>query len=110
MFTAPVVACEISAPPTTPLGTARSSSLGLTTFMARSLRVEPVVEPLLPRAADAVVDRPGAPVVLRGLPCQARCAALQAGAAAALDQRLGHPAAARVRGDEEVVHQPDPGR
>src|SRR4051794_39762049 len=110
MFTAPVVAWEISAPPTTPLGTSRSSSLGLTTFMARSLRVEPVVEPLLPRAADPVVDRPRACVVLRGLPRQARGAALQAGRATALDQRLGRPAAARVRRDEEVVHQPDPRR
>src|SRR4051794_20148243 len=58
MFTAPAVACEISAPPTTPRGTSRSSSLGFTTFMGRSLRAEPVVQPLLARAPDAVVDRP----------------------------------------------------
>src|SRR3954452_11768835 len=37
MFVAPVVACEISAPPTTPRGVARSSPAGLTTFMGASL-------------------------------------------------------------------------
>src|SRR5215213_4360654 len=34
MRDAPVVACEISDPPTTPRGTSRSSPDGLTTFMA----------------------------------------------------------------------------
>src|SRR5215208_5705604 len=100
MFTAPAVACEISAPPTTPRGTSRSSSLGFTTFMGRSLRVEPVVEPLLARAADAVVDRLGARVVLRRLPRQPRRAALTAGGAAALDQGVGRAAAARLGRDE----------
>src|SRR3954453_885396 len=38
MRVAPAVAWEISAPPTTPRGTARSSSLRLTTFMGRRLR------------------------------------------------------------------------
>src|SRR5687767_238142 len=110
MFVAPVVAWEISAPPTTPRGTSRSSSLGFTTFMSRSLRVEPVVEPLLARAADAVIDRLRAGVVLRGLPRQPGRALLPAGGAAALDQRVGRAGAARFRRHEEVVHQPDPAR
>src|SRR4051794_41120215 len=38
MFTAPVVAWEISAPPTTPRGTSRSSPLGCTTLIAPTLR------------------------------------------------------------------------
>src|ERR1700750_2242050 len=37
MRVAPAVACEISAPPTTPRGTSCSSSDGLTTFMAGRL-------------------------------------------------------------------------
>src|SRR5215212_11864159 len=106
MFVAPVVACEISAPPTTPRGTSRSSWLGWTTFIPGSLRVEPVVQPLLARAADAVVDGLGAQVVLRGLPRQAPRPALQACGAAALDQRLGGTAAAALGRYEEVVHQP----
>ena len=44
MFVAPVVACEISAPPTTPRAVARSSAAGLTTFMAARL-VPRVVQP-----------------------------------------------------------------
>src|SRR4051794_6751047 len=36
MFTAPVVACEISEPPTTPRGTSRSTSDGLTTLIGRA--------------------------------------------------------------------------
>src|SRR5918997_4824929 len=108
MFVAPVVAWEISAPPTTPRGTSRSSSLGLTTFMGRSLRVERVVEPLLALAADAVVERLGSRVVLGGLPRELRGAALPAGLAAALDQRLRRAAAASLGRDEEVVHEPDP--
>src|SRR5688572_7089349 len=108
MFVAPVVAWEISAPPTTPRGTSRSSALGLTTFMGRSLRVERVVEPLLALAADAVVDGLGAGVVLRGLPRELARAALSAGLAAALDQRLGGAAAAALGRHEQVVHEPDP--
>src|SRR5678815_2201039 len=100
MFVAPVVAWEISAPPTTPRGTSRSSPLGFTTFMSRSLRVEPVVEPLLARAADPVVARPRATVVLRGLPREPRRALLPAGGAAALDQRVGRARAARLGRDE----------
>src|SRR3954447_27026863 len=38
MRVAPAVAWEISAPPTTPRGTSRSSSVRLTTFMGRRLR------------------------------------------------------------------------
>src|SRR5918992_1229771 len=108
MFVAPVVAWEISAPPTTPRGTSRSSSLGLTTFMGRSLRVERVVEPLLALAADAGVDGLGARVVLGGLPGELGCAALAARLAAALDQRLRGAAAAPLGRHEQVVHQPDP--
>src|SRR5690349_6500490 len=108
MFVAPVVAWEISAPPTTPLGTSRSSSLGLTTFMPRSLRVEPVVQPLLAHAAHAVVDRLGARVVLGRLPRQPRGPALPARRPAALDQRLGGARAAGLGRHEEVVHQPHP--
>src|SRR5215208_8343184 len=108
MFVAPVVAWEISAPPTTPRGTSRSSSLGFTTFMGRSLRFEPVVEPLLAVPTDAVVDRPGAPVVLRGLPRELARPPLAAGRAAALDQRLGRAAPAPLGRHEQVVHQPDP--
>src|SRR4051795_12936237 len=97
MFVAPVVAWEISAPPTTPRGTSRSSSLGFTTFMSGSLRVEPVVQPLLAMAADAVVDLLGAQVVLGGLPGEPGRPAFQTGGPAALDQRLGRarPAARR---------------
>src|SRR5215212_8328120 len=102
MFVAPVVACEISAPPTTPRGTSRSSSLGFTTFMARSLRFEPVVDPLLAVAADAVVDRLSTRVVLRGLPREL--------ARAALDQRLRGAAATALGRDEQIVHEPDPRR
>src|SRR4051812_23073025 len=108
MFVAPVVAWLISAPPTTPLGTSRSSSLGFTTFMPGSLRVEPVVQPLLAHAADAVVDGLGAAVVLGGLPGEPRGAALAARGAAALDQRLRGARAAALGRHEEVVHQPDP--
>src|SRR5215203_2872438 len=107
MLVAPVVAWEISAPPTTPRGTSRSSPLALTTLMRRSLRVEPVVQPLLPGAADPVVDGLRAGVVLRRLPRQPRGAPLPAGRPAALDQRVGRPGAAGLRGDEEVVHEPD---
>src|SRR5215208_5835780 len=110
MFTAPAVACEISAPPTTPRGTSRSSALGFTTFISRSLRVEPVVQPLLARAADAVVDRPRPAVVLRRLPRQARGALLAAGGPAALDQRVGRAGPARFGGHEQVVHQAHPAR
>src|SRR5215204_4805739 len=107
MLVAPVVAWEISAPPTTPRGTSRSSSLGLTTLMARSLRVERVVEPLLARAADAVVDRLRAEVVFGRPPREPRGAVVAAGRAAALDQRLGRARPAPVGRDEQVVHQPD---
>src|SRR5215216_3470730 len=110
MFVAPVVACEISAPPTTPRGTSRSSSLGFTTFMARSLRFEPVVDPLLAVAADAVVDRLSTRVVLRGLPRELARAALAAGLPAALDQRLRGAAATALGRDEQIVHEPDPRR
>src|SRR4051812_41001737 len=106
MFVAPVVAWEISAPPTTPRGTSRSSALGFTTFMSRSLRVEPVVQPLLAPAADPVVHGLRAGVVLRGLPREPGRPHLAAGGAAALDQRVGRARAARLRCDEEVVHQP----
>src|SRR5688572_9535009 len=108
MFVAPVVAWEISAPPTTPRGTSRSSALGLTTFMGRSLRVERVVEPLLALAADPVVDRLRSRVVLGGLPRELGRAALAARHPAALDQRLGGAAAAPLGRHEEVVHEPDP--
>src|SRR5215210_5696704 len=107
MLVAPVVAWEISAPPTTPRGTSRSSPLALTTLMRRSLRVEPVVQPLLAGAADPVVDGLRAGVVLRRLPRQPGCAPLSAGGAAALDQRVRRPCAARLRRHEEVVHEPD---
>src|SRR5690242_363568 len=110
MFVAPVVACEISAPPTTPRGTSRSSSLGFTTLMAVSLRRKPVVEPLLARAADAVIDLLRPRVVLGGLPRDLGGAALPAGLAAALDQHLRRAAAAPLGRDEEVVHEPDAGR
>src|SRR5690349_233659 len=110
MFVAPVVACEISAPPTTPRGTSRSSSLGFTTLMAVSLRGERVVEPLLARAADAVVDLLRTHVVLGGLPRELGGAALATRLAAALDQGLGGPGPAPLRRHEEVVHEPDPGR
>src|SRR5919107_3054861 len=108
MFGAPVVAWEISAPPTTPRGTSRSSALGLTTFMGRSLRVERVVDPFVALAADAVVDRLRPRVVLRRLPRELGRTALAAGLAAALDQRLRGTGAAAVGRDEEVVHEPDP--
>src|SRR5215213_6513984 len=107
MLVAPVVAWEISAPPTTPRGTSRSSPLALTTLMRRSLRVEPVVQPLLAGAADPVVDGLRAAVVLRRLPRQPGGASLTAGGAAALDQRVGRPCAARLRRHEQVVHEPD---
>src|SRR6188472_1050832 len=110
MFVAPVVACEISAPPTTPRGTSRSSSLGFTTLMAVSLRRKPVVEPLLARAADPVVHLLRPRVVLGGLPRELRSAALAARRAAALDQRLRRAAAAAFGRDEQVVHEPDAGR
>src|SRR3954452_17171235 len=110
MFVAPVVACEISAPPTTPRGTSRSSSLGFTTLMAVSLRRERVVEPLLARAADAVVHLLRPRVVLGGPPRELGGAALAAGLAAALDQRVRRAAAASLGRHEEVVHEPDPGR
>src|SRR6185436_15967750 len=110
MFVAPVVACEISAPPTTPRGTSRSSSLGFTTFMPRSLRGEGVVEPLRALAADPVVDGLRPPVVLRGLPRQLGGAVLAARLAAALDQRLGGARPAPLGRHEQVVHEPDPGR
>src|SRR5215211_331767 len=110
MFVAPVVACEISAPPTTPRGTSRSSSLGFTTFMGRSLCLERVVEPFLPLAADAVVDRLRPGVVLRGLPRQLGGAALAAGRAAALDERLRRAGPAPLGRHVEVVHEPDPRR
>src|SRR5215208_2672394 len=110
MLVAPVVAWEISAPPTTPRGTSRSSPLAFTTLMRRSLRVEPVVQPLLAGAAHSVVDGLRAAVVLRGLPRQPRGAPLAAGGAAALDQRVGRPGAAGLRRDEQVVHEPDPPR
>src|SRR3954463_5399554 len=102
MFVAPVVAWEISAPPTTPRGTSRSSSLGFTTFMAGSLRVEPVVQPLLAVAPDPVVDLLRARVVLGRLPHQARGAAFQAGAPTALDQGLRGARSAPGRRHEEV--------
>src|SRR5215211_6196010 len=108
MFVAPVVAWEISAPPTTPRGTSRSSSLDLTTFMGGSLRFERVVEPFLARAADAVVDGLRAGVVLRGLPGELGRAALAAGLPAALDQRLRGAAAPAFGRHEQVVHEPDP--
>src|SRR4051794_21503581 len=108
MFVAPVVAWLISAPPTTPLGTSRSSSLGFTTFMPGSLRVEPVVEPLLAVAADAVVDLLGAHVVLGRLPGEPARPALEAGGAATLDQRLRGTGPAAPLSHEEVVHQPNP--
>src|SRR5215203_4004295 len=95
MLVAPAVDWEISAPPTTPRGTSRSSPLALTTLMRRSLRVEPVVDGL----------RAG--VVLRRLPRQPRGAPLPAGRPAALDQRVGRAGAAGLRGDEQVVHEPD---
>src|SRR5215210_6270103 len=107
MLVAPVVAWEISAPPTTPRGTSRSSPLALTTLMRGSLRVEPVVQPLLAGAADPVVDGLRAAVVLRRLPRQPRGAPLAAGGTAALDQRVGGTGAARLGRDEEVVHEPD---
>src|SRR5258706_14950628 len=65
MLWAPAVACEISAPPTTPRGTSRSAA-GLTTFTAGSLRwtaasdVETVVEPLRPAGGRARRDAPPA--------------------------------------------------
>src|SRR5688500_15105131 len=107
MLVAPVVAWEISAPPTTPRGTSRSSPLALTTLMGRSLRVEPVVQPLLAGAADPVVHGLRPAVVLRRLPRQAGGALLAAGGAAALDQGVGRTGAACLRGDEQVVHEPD---
>src|SRR3954452_1888559 len=110
MFVAPVVACEISAPPTTPRGTSGSSSLGFTTLMAVSLRRERVVEPFLARAADAVVDLLRPRVVLGGLPRELGGAAPAAGLAAAFDQRLRRAAAAALGGHEQVIHEPDPGR
>src|ERR687894_2680750 len=110
MLVAPAVAWEISAPPTTPRGTSRSSALGLTTLMARSLRVQRVVEPLPAGAADPVVDGLRAVVVLGRLPRQLRGAVLAARLAAALDQRLGGSGAAALGRHEEVVHEPDPRR
>src|SRR5918998_1094736 len=110
MLVAPAVAWEISAPPTTPRGTSRSSALGLTTLMARSLRFQRVVEPLRAGAADPVVDGLRAVVVLGRLPRQLRGAVLAARLAAALDQRLGGSGAAALGRHEEVVHEPDPRR
>src|SRR3712207_3590061 len=107
MFVAPVVAWEISAPPTTPRGTSRSSSLDLTTFMGGSLRVEGVVQPLLAPAADAVVDGLGPRVVLGRLPRELGRAALAARAAARLDERLRGARPAALGRHEEVVHEPD---
>src|SRR4051812_36599461 len=102
MLVAPVVAWEISAPPTTPRGTSRSSSLGLTTLMARSLRFEPVVDPLLAGGPDAVVDllRPG--VVLGGLPGELGGAVVAARGPATLDQRLGRAGPAALGRHEQV--------
>src|SRR5918994_3220514 len=110
MFVAPVVACEISAPPTTPRGTSRSSSLGFTTFMGRSLCLERVVDPFLALAADAVVDLLRPRVVLRRLPRELGRPALAARLAAALDQGLSGAAAAALGRHVEVVHEPDPRR
>src|SRR5215207_8149126 len=110
MLVAPAVDWEISAPPTTPRGTSRSSPLALTTLMRRSLRVEPVVQPLLAGAADAVIDGLRAAVVLRRLPRQPRRAPLAAGRAAALDERVGRPGAACLGRDEQVVHEADAAR
>src|ERR671914_2855526 len=109
MFVAPVVACEISAPPTTPRGTSRSWPACLTTFMAGSLvrrgprrsHFERVIQPLRARAADPVVDRLRARVVLRRLPHEPARPLRRAALPARLDQRLRQPAAARLGRDEQ---------
>src|SRR5438067_530956 len=71
--------------------------------------VDAVVEPLLARPADAVVERLRGAVVERRLPLQGDGAALAHRLHAALDQGLADPPTACLGDYEEVVHQPDAG-
>src|SRR5215212_10796706 len=66
MLLAPVVACEISEPPTTPRGTSRSGP-GLTTFMSVAVRrVDELVEVrLLAVLRRLLVEQLESPVVER---------------------------------------------
>src|SRR3954468_9225833 len=117
MFVAPAVAWEISEPPRIPRGTSCSAP-GFTSFMQALPRSSSpwsgdgkiVIEPLRPPGADAVVERLRALVVRRGLPRE-RDGPVRAGRLGACgDQRLADaagPRPARVRRDEEVVHDAD---
>src|SRR5438105_2978203 len=58
MLCAPAVACEISAPPTTPRGTSRSGP-GLTTLMGPSLRVVKGLDPQRRLFRSRMVDLKG---------------------------------------------------
>src|SRR5215211_9200038 len=85
MFVAPVVPLEISEPPTTPRGVARSSADGLTSLMSRSHTGELAARDVEHLAVDEVRPR-GAEEehAARGL--------LRRAGAAERDQRRRHPA------------------
>src|ERR1700730_17036693 len=67
-----------------------------------------VAEPCLPDAADAVIDGLRAHVLGGRLPFEPEGAALRAALDTGGDQVVGDTLSPCLRGDVEVVHDPDP--